>query len=459
MRVLLHIGTDKTGSTAIQHHLHANREWLAERGVHVPPTGFGPDNGHAALFEAGAPGPGSALAVELERAGAAGCSAAVLCWEGLHGWGRRALRGLAWLSAAYPVTVLVYLREQAEIIQSAFLQTVKQGDSLFPMAVFENRALNRLHPRYRSARYPRIRHYDRLLRRWETTLCPAAMQVRRYRAGGLLADFLDQLSLREDGQFRRLSGPFNPSLDVESALWLESQRRRGVAAADLRRLTDLALARPPGTGGGSRYFLERNTVELIRRHYRASNWRWRDRYLPGSGDAFPEPAPCWREVPIAELQAGAVRVGEALLGFDRVPTHEGPALRGRALAPLLQAGAGWGAMEDWGCWSDGDRSRLVLRLFHQHILPFHDALRLYLCGRYPGAGQRSGVVINGRDFGTQRLAHGGPGLLVPLELLAPGGVLEIELSHAVAGSSGRGLATKDGYGIESIGYDLVNGSE
>jgi len=37
MRLILHAGTHKTGTTSIQHLFHANREWLRERGVHYAP--------------------------------------------------------------------------------------------------------------------------------------------------------------------------------------------------------------------------------------------------------------------------------------------------------------------------------------------------------------------------------------------------------------------------------------
>ena len=51
MRILLHIGTDKAGSTAIQQHLYQNRHWLLDRQVYVPLEGLGENNGHAQLFE------------------------------------------------------------------------------------------------------------------------------------------------------------------------------------------------------------------------------------------------------------------------------------------------------------------------------------------------------------------------------------------------------------------------
>ena len=65
MKLWLHIGTDKAGSTALQTHLASNRDWLQRQGVYLPLTGLGPDNGHAALFSAATQVPLDSLRAEL----------------------------------------------------------------------------------------------------------------------------------------------------------------------------------------------------------------------------------------------------------------------------------------------------------------------------------------------------------------------------------------------------------
>ena len=41
MKLILHIGTHKTGTTALQRFLHSNREPLAVQGIHYATPGHG----------------------------------------------------------------------------------------------------------------------------------------------------------------------------------------------------------------------------------------------------------------------------------------------------------------------------------------------------------------------------------------------------------------------------------
>ena len=118
MKLVLHIGFAKTGTTAVQKHVYDNRQWLLERRIYVPQTGLGRDNGHARLLGALDRAELAALAAELQAARAAGHHSAFISWEGMGYYGardiRRLIQGLRWDD----VHVLVYLREQADFVQS-----------------------------------------------------------------------------------------------------------------------------------------------------------------------------------------------------------------------------------------------------------------------------------------------------------------------------------------------------
>ena len=51
MKLIIHIGSDKCGSTAIQTSLALNRELLLKESIYVPVAGFGRASGHAGCFE------------------------------------------------------------------------------------------------------------------------------------------------------------------------------------------------------------------------------------------------------------------------------------------------------------------------------------------------------------------------------------------------------------------------
>ncbi|MDZ7784843.1 MAG: hypothetical protein U5K56_18485 [Halioglobus sp.] len=127
MRVVLHIGTDKTGSTSIESALYRNRDWLRERSVYVPETGLGRDNGHALLLEQLHDGELASLAKELSTARDVGFARAIVSWEGMVRFRRTQIRKLFRALRAFDIQVLVYLRDQAEIIQSAHLQWIQAG--------------------------------------------------------------------------------------------------------------------------------------------------------------------------------------------------------------------------------------------------------------------------------------------------------------------------------------------
>lgn len=122
MRLTLHIGTDKAGSTAIQSHLALNREWLAAHGVYVPRSFLGPNNGHAELFQNWSVEALEQLSTELEVAAAQDFAQALLSWEGLNFYPATEIKKLALAFRSFDIRVVMYLREQAEIVQSGFLR-------------------------------------------------------------------------------------------------------------------------------------------------------------------------------------------------------------------------------------------------------------------------------------------------------------------------------------------------
>jgi hypothetical protein len=479
VRIVLHIGTDKAGSTAIQYHMNANRDWLLARSVYIPETGFGTGNGHALLFQDKLADARVLLVAELRRAQAAGYGQALLSWEGLHSWRWLRLRGLRRLFSGFELVPLIYLREQADVIQSGFLQELKKLDNRLSIDVVAQRWPTWQHIRHLNARYPMIRHYDRVLARWQRWVRPADMLVRRYDAGtwpngNLLDDVLAQLQLTADGEFQRLHSDGNISLDAESATLIDQWRRSGTSRQTLRRLVDIALSRIADQGPGNKYFLDAEAVSALRRYYRASNSRWARRYLDLDADPFGNPfgnpfgspfnpvndaRACCRNGEPEQGHRSLEPVSAAITELDRVPTFEGPAEYGRSIARTVALPGGWSKAEDWGLWSDAPLSTIRFRLYRQHLTPFHRQLRLYLCGRYFADNTLTGLRVNGQLLGEFALGHGQPGIDLPLTLLHRFEVLNIELLHqSPISPRSRDGADDDreiAYGLESIGYDLL----
>jgi hypothetical protein len=204
MRVYLHIGTHKTGSTAVQYFLDANREALEGRGVLYPRSGRPQRKpiscGHHLLAsELTRP---AAARRRLVRTGAARTE-----WEALEAELRGAREDVAVISAegfdrlatehdfqalrsrldGLDVNVIVYLRRQDEFLSSYYCQHVLYRGETRGFEEFR-RAL------------PTETDYERLLASWEGAFGRESLIVRTYERpalvnGDVVDDFCAQIGV------------------------------------------------------------------------------------------------------------------------------------------------------------------------------------------------------------------------------------------------------------------------
>ncbi|HRJ10547.1 MAG TPA: hypothetical protein PK490_11930 [Prosthecobacter sp.] len=134
--LLLHIGTHKTGSTAIQRALRKNRAVLLKRGIVSQPRC---NDALRAMLELGemdaslcARIAGQLAAFRTAKASSLVVSNEGLCGDPLLGY-RNApdfARRMRSCTAGYKVTVLVYIRRQDEFIESLYTQKIHEGHTL-----------------------------------------------------------------------------------------------------------------------------------------------------------------------------------------------------------------------------------------------------------------------------------------------------------------------------------------
>lgn len=435
MKVILHIGTDKTGSTAIQSSLPGNREWLLAHAVYLPLVGLGADNGHSALLSELDAGQLDALKNELRQARDAGFASAVLSWEGMVRFSGSQIRTLARALAGYELTVLVYVRDQAELIQSAHLQWVRMhAGALGIRSIAEPSGCYQRAVAFAFLRDPR-RNYYRTLRRWERAIPGARFSVRPFyretlARGDVVVDFLQQLGIGDDTGFVHVAKLTNPSLDVESALLLQAWKRDPAGDDTVDTLQDVTESVLAEDGASSRYFLDKRAVSAIRRHFRRCNRQLASRYMPGASFPFPAPVDCWRTEAFAAIETRAQTLSDRVMQVNRIPTLTGDDVSGSDLPARVDLFVGWSEPEHWGVWSIGERSCLRFRL-HQRLLNHCDThLQIRLKGHYYTGIKSSRVLVNGRDLGDRELSLAHQAISLPLSALLPFSVVEICLLHA-----------------------------
>lgn len=464
MKVHLHIGTDKTGSTAIQKHLYVNRQWFLQRGVYVPVTGLGKDNGHGDLLDTMESEQMSRLRQELVQAATDGYGHVVISWEGMSFMDEA---DIAKLAAALPTQapwLLVYLREQADIIQTGYLQEIKTQKGAFGIADFQGFRVTRSGLRALLYCYSPMRNYERLLRKWMTIVPRGQVIAREYRRDllvneNIIDDFLARFGLCADDDFVRLEQATNISLDVESAVIMNRLDQQDSDLVPRRGKIFTLLSLIDSDGFGTRYFLSSRRVSAIRRYFKRSNRAVSALTDSPSQVLFAGSRPCVRTYTREEMQRDVNRRQqrfETLLQIPMLFTTRAP--HGAPTRELLSTG--WSDLEDWGAWSRGSVSEIRFRAPFWMTSHERASVIIFLKGRYRGRNTRSNVTVNGREYGWLDLRQFARTLSLPVSELHANQSAVVRIHHEFAEEtethSAAPAGTGTAFGIERFGIQFSN---
>lgn len=205
-RVFVHIGRNKTGSTAIQSALSKRRSALRDAGYDFPGAGLD----HGAIVYALSPTAMARLAEadrEKRMADAAALRASVdehdrhviISSEGLGNVHPRRLK--EWLGEIEP-TIVVYIREQVEYLASSYQQVIK-GD-------LETCSFDEYASRFTV-------DYEKILANWEAVFGRDNLIVRVYgksamTGGDVVTDFLEVVGISDVDKFKIDEPNTNPSI-------------------------------------------------------------------------------------------------------------------------------------------------------------------------------------------------------------------------------------------------------
>ena len=209
-RILLHIGTHKTGTSALQRVFETERATLAAAGICYPSTDrepFAHLPKHSSLHAATRQPEKFAAEIALmcREAETAACNTLLISAEGFSEPASDRIHAFAGIRQDYEIHIYAYLRRQDQCLESLWNQFVKQGRETRSVAAF--------------CAAPEVRaraDYVRMLDFWSEIGTVHAADYAVARTAGIVAHFakLANLPKLRDADFR------NPSLGMNEALVL-----------------------------------------------------------------------------------------------------------------------------------------------------------------------------------------------------------------------------------------------
>ena len=291
-KLYLHIGTHKTGSTAIQYVLNRNKEFLAEQGWLYPIAGrTGKQIAHQNLAWAlrrGTEFDFSALKHEIE---ASKCMNVIISSEEFE-----YCEDVEKVKEAFSfceVEIVLFLRRQDDLLLSAYNQNIKAAGYFKPLAKF-NELLKR------QGRFD----YVRLCERWVAVFGQRSVHAGIYNAGqDVTQDFAKVVRLPAEGvdglQERQVNASVDPRLTGVLKL-LNQMKAEDVDGALMSELFEIVRKFGKKLGNERRYALM-NVADRVKfmQKFSQDNALLSKKYL--SGKSFPDPqAKHTQEVKIGE---------------------------------------------------------------------------------------------------------------------------------------------------------------
>lgn len=278
-KLLIHIGTPKTGSTAIQRYARDRRRYLASKGVDFLLRGRrGSYNDLAVHLRGGDRRAADRVGAEIRRLIAASpAGTLVLSSEMFTGVDPALLRKVLALQEPFEMRILGYFRRQDRYLESAWKQKMKTG-KIGP--VFQQ---------YLDKFGTQGGDYLRVVDRWQAAWTEATFVFRRFDAGSfpggnVVPDFMAQLGLDIGGdgkpQSEETANP-TPSIDLLDLMRIVAEIPGLDARQVFRAMPVAELPRFAGRAMGNA------EARRLLAHFDAQNEALRRRFFPEDPALFP----------------------------------------------------------------------------------------------------------------------------------------------------------------------------
>jgi hypothetical protein len=291
IKLFLHIGTHKTGSTSLQNRLHTSREALLKHGILYPETGLSGTAHHELAWKAGLGARDwdpdylsrsfRAIATEAEQLGV---DTVVLSSEEFSSV--RKVKAFQELSELFDVRVVAYLRKQDRYLESTYNQHVRMYDKRFSGSVYQFALAFNFYDRF---------NYRRLFKHWESFFGEDKIIVRPYGTELVERDTcIDFVRLINDAAIADISAnpkkgdSDNISLPASAMPYLALFNRQQLTFEQHVKVTELLAKKIEPIKGGR--LLRYDDAEQFYSRFRRSNRYISEHYLGLDHDVFSQHA-------------------------------------------------------------------------------------------------------------------------------------------------------------------------
>ena len=297
MKLMLHIGTHKAGSSAIQHFLSHNRERLREGGFRYPELGNGQAGHHDVAWvirsAAGGRVPkagNQAVLAKLRRQLDRGdCHTAIVSSEEFEfATTPDQLRSIRKQLPAESTKIVVYLRRQDKYLVSEYGQHLKMPETRYSGSIHD------FYMRYNfSGRF----NYLRALTRWANVFGTENLIVRpfepgQFENGDLFGDVRLAFGLADVALEMPKDLRLNKGLSGPASVLLSHANRHDLDPESHLALVDLLYRHEDAVGGMDFDLLSPRNVHDLMAMYAASNRQVAETFLArADGCLFREPLP------------------------------------------------------------------------------------------------------------------------------------------------------------------------
>ena len=356
----------------------------------------------------------------------------------------------------HQVQIYVYLREQAEIIQTGYAQQMKTRRQVTKLEDFNAS---------KALLTPVARDYGALLEKLSAVFGKNAIDIgiferERLRDGNIVNDMLEKLSLKPDHEFAQFGHEQNISLDLPSLVILNEMDRRNETDAGARHAAvDILMNDISLLGAGEKYFLSAEDVTLVRESFAASNTRVVENYLDRNwphAALFSYHGNPWNTSAPADIAQAVSRKNSVLARHTDYPTWNGKTVSGVDLQRFVVATDEWLPATAAGLSTQSAACTLRFRVEWRHITPAHSRIALNIVGRTGAQVKDIQILVNGVALGELLPNASRIGLQIPLEQIPDYGLVNIQLrAHYARPPHLPGDGDFAGFILESLQFLLL----